>query len=165
MHKHLQDVIVSAGVIQCSCHAGRKQQLPPASPRQSCVELLLWKVLTRREGFIVLLGKGDGTRSCAHRKHIYEVYTYCIHCTYMSCIYTYARTESIRREVGSERAGNEFLTPHSELAEQQLADRYRHWVMTSVILVDLWGGRWGGCPDTSSQTLCGPHSSARSLAL
>lgn len=58
-------------------------------------------------------------------------------------IHIYAYTESIRREVGSERAGNEFLTPHSELAEQQLADRYRHWVMTSVILVDLWGGRWG----------------------
>lgn len=59
-------------------------------------------------------------------------------------IHIYAYTESIRREVGSERAGNEFLTPHSELAEQQLADRYRHWVMTSVILVDLWGGGGGG---------------------
>lgn len=63
-------------------------------------------------------------------------------------IHIYAYTESLRREVGSERAGNEFLTPHSELAEQQLADRYRHWVMTSVILVDLWGGAVGGCPDT-----------------
>lgn len=126
MHKHLQYVIISVGVIQCSCHTGRKQQLPPASPCQSCVELPLWKVLTRREGLIVLLGKGYGTRSCAHRKHIYKVYTYCIHCTYTSCIYTYMHTQSLYAERISDTT-------------QQLADRYRHWVMTSVILVDLWG--------------------------
>lgn len=44
---------------------------------------------------------------------------------------------SIHREANG--AGNEILTQHGDMGEQQRADQCRQWVMTLVIPVDLLG--------------------------